>query len=146
MSSILWEGRKRRVSKKHFGFFEKMYTFWVYNRKIITILGMIPKKTYSCLEAKFSLGEEEAPRVTREIQRSQPGCQDSQSHCHIKSHIDNWPPSLHSQIEIDLWDVRGEGAGQKGRIALPLAWARFVCRHKQSQGLWSNKITWHGRA
>lgn len=98
-----------------------MYTFWAYNRKIIIALEMIPKKTYSCLAAKVSLGEEEAPRVTGEIQRRKPGCLDSQRHCHIKSHIDNWPPSLHSQIEIDLWDVRGEGAGQKGRTALPLA-------------------------
>lgn len=35
-------------------------TFWEYNRKIITALEIIPKKTY-CLEAKVSLGEEEAP-------------------------------------------------------------------------------------
>lgn len=72
-----------RVSKKHFGFFEKVYTFWVYNRKIITALEIIPKKTYSCLEAEVSLEEEEAVGVTGEIQRRQPGCLDSQRHCHI---------------------------------------------------------------
>lgn len=145
-AAFLWEGRKRRVSKKHLGFFEKVYTFWVYNRKIITALERISKKTYSCVQTKVSLWEEEALWVTGEVQRRQPGCLDSQRHCHMKSHMDNWPPSLHSQIEIALWDVRGEGADQNGRITLPLACARFVCRHKQSRGLWRNKITWHGRA
>lgn len=96
---------------------------------------MISKKTYSYVQIKVSLWEEEALWVTGEVQRRQPGCLDSQRHCHMKSHMDNWPPSLHSQIEIALWDVRGEGTDQNGRITLPLACARFVCRHKQSRGL-----------
>ena len=118
----------------------KESTSWVYNRKIIIPFEIIPKKTDSTFRAESpTAGRSSTMGYRRDSETPGSRGRDPAELSGFKkalSYIVTCPFKIspHSQLEIDLWDVRGEGAGRRGGITLPLACASFACRHKQATG------------
>lgn len=94
----------------------------MYYRKITILFEIIPKKMTTFLGLQVPLGKQESHELPGGYTEArQWSCLDSGRHCRMQSPYLARPLEIssHSQLEIDQWDVRREGASRKREITLP---------------------------